>query len=430
MKLTTYKIHHKVRGSLWEVGKTQMAIVAQMENEMIELHAKARSEKSKWPDFDSLDKHFQKQKLKIHSQTRQATIQRFLANAESTTTKRGEGDNEAKYPHKVKKHSTVVWKGQFLQKRDNHLVLPLGYSKKNCIKYRITNWPIGQIVEVRWTWTHLELVVKEIAEYEDNSQLKGIAALDPGLCNIGAITNGVETQIVNGRSMRSVKQFGAKYRAKLSKLQSKCSFGSLRGKTLQTKKNRTKGRRENHSHEFYHKAANSFIKFCVETGSGLLVVGDISLINQNKKKKSSKRNNQEMGSLEFGRLFNYLTYKAALYGIRVIKINEAYTTKTCPVCGHLNKPKGRTYKCRECKFIGIRDEVGAFNILNLYLNGRIVPGQLVPQGKVKYLRVVKVRKGYPQLTPHVVGQMTPASQIQKDAIARKPEVEIPLLGVA
>jgi putative transposase len=77
-----------------------------------------------------------------------------------------------------------------------------------------------------------------------------------------------------------------------------------------------------------------------------------------------------------------------------VKINEAYTSQTCPVCGHRHKPTGRIYKCKnkECNFVGIRDEVGSANILNKHLHGgRIEKNTLLPTSKVKYLRPVKLR---------------------------------------
>lgn len=101
-----------------------------------------------------------------------------------------------------------------------------------------------------------------------------------------------------------------------------------------------------------------------------------------------------MGRLESGLLLGYLAYKLKAFGIELKIENEAYTTKTCPACGHKHKPVGRQYRCtnQECNFIGVRDEVGAFNARNKYLNqGEIKAGFSIPQGRVKYLRPVKLK---------------------------------------
>ena len=44
--------------------------------------------------------------------------------------------------------------------------------------------------------------------------------------------------------------------------------------------------------------------------------------------------------------------------------SEAYTSQTCPKCGHRKKPKNRNYHCKQCDFRYHRDGVGAINIFN------------------------------------------------------------------
>ena len=63
------------------------------------------------------------------------------------------------------------------------------------------------------------------------------------------------------------------------------------------------------------------------------------------------------------------------------------------VATNISQPTDRQYHCSKCKFGGIRDEVGAINLLNKYLNkGEILPNFLIPKGKVKYLRPVKLKR--------------------------------------
>jgi len=104
----------------------------------------------------------------------------------------------------------------------------------------------------------------------------------------------------------------------------------------------------------------------------------------------SKRLNQENGNNPLGKLTQYLEYKSKLIGCDVKYINEAYTTKTCPVCGHRHKPASRTYYCRSCGNVFVRDEVGSVNILNKYLHGEIRPGAILPTNRIKYRRPVKL----------------------------------------
>lgn len=47
---------------------------------------------------------------------------------------------------------------------------------------------------------------------------------------------------------------------------------------------------------------------------------------------------------------------------------------------------------KTCDFVGIRDNVGAANILNKHYNGKIVADTLLPPSNVKYLRPVKLKQ--------------------------------------
>src|SRR6185369_10635709 len=123
---------------------------------------------------------------------------------------------------------------------------------------------------------------------------------------------------------------------------------------------------ENQRRNLLHHASNKMVEYCQQKEIGTLVVGDIAEINKGKSKKSSRRLNQEMGMLSLGLLVVYLNYKLARVGISLDKKSEENTTKTCPACGHKQKPRGRIYKCTnaEFNFVGVRDEVGAFNQRN------------------------------------------------------------------
>lgn len=56
-------------------------------------------------------------------------------------------------------------------------------------------------------------------------------------------------------------------------------------------------------------------------------------------------------------------------GIGVVLQEEAYTSRTCPKCGHRrSKVTGRVFRCtnQRCKFTWHRDGVGAVNIRYKY----------------------------------------------------------------
>ena len=72
-----------------------------------------------------------------------------------------------------------------------------------------------------------------------------------------------------------------------------------------------------------------------------------------------------------------LTYKAVRNSQRVVKVNPAYTSQTCPVCSHTEKAnrdkKNHIFRCVHCGYTSNDDRIGA---MNLHRMGRAltVPG--------------------------------------------------------
>lgn len=76
----------------------------------------------------------------------------------------------------------------------------------------------------------------------------------------------------------------------------------------------------------------------------------------------------------WGLFFAKLDWKAQLNGGTVIKVPPAYTSQTCPVCGHCeakNRPTQAKFKCLCCGHTDNADHVAALNILARGLNNRV-----------------------------------------------------------
>lgn len=71
-------------------------------------------------------------------------------------------------------------------------------------------------------------------------------------------------------------------------------------------------------------------------------------------------------SWAYADLRNVLDYKAKLKGDKIFSVNPAYTSQTCPRCGHTEQAnrnrKTHTFCCRNCHFKVNDDEVAAINL--------------------------------------------------------------------
>ncbi|MDA8211428.1 MAG: transposase, partial [Clostridia bacterium] len=131
--------------------------------------------------------------------------------------------------------------------------------------------------------------------------------------------------------------------------------------------------------DILHKMSRKFAAWADEQQVKTVVVGDVEGVQRNtssrkkdnpKKKRRTRQQNQRLSQWPFGLLIMLLSYKLASLGIELTKIDESYTTQTCPVCGRKKKVAGRTYKCY-CGYSMHRDIHGARNILAKHKYGEI-----------------------------------------------------------
>ena len=82
----------------------------------------------------------------------------------------------------------------------------------------------------------------------------------------------------------------------------------------------------------------------------------------------SRRMNRRLSSWPRGELHRQIEYKAALEGVPVIKVNPAWTSKTCPACGARRRDRvGEDFVCLVCDWEMDRQHNAALNILKTAL---------------------------------------------------------------
>jgi len=69
---------------------------------------------------------------------------------------------------------------------------------------------------------------------------------------------------------------------------------------------------------------------------------------RSKTKTWSKHLNRMVAGWSFYQLQQFVTYKAASFGIAVEFVNPAYTSQTCHRCLHLGSRKGERFTCLTC----------------------------------------------------------------------------------
>src|SRR5256712_5314143 len=97
----------------------------------------------------------------------------------------------------------------------------------------------------------------------------------------------------------------------------------------------------------------------------VIVLEDLALIRP---RGRSQRMNRRLASWPHGEIHRQIGYKAALAGVPVIKVNPAWTSKTCPVCGARRRDRvGKEFVCLVCDWEMDRQINAGLNILKTAL---------------------------------------------------------------
>ncbi len=91
-----------------------------------------------------------------------------------------------------------------------------------------------------------------------------------------------------------------------------------------------------------------------------------TLTNIREKIRYGRKMNRRLHSIPFRKIQSYISYKAMEQRFKPEFIEAKNTSRTCPICGDLNKPNGHVYKCNKCSFQADRHIVAAWNIAMKY----------------------------------------------------------------
>ena len=135
-------------------------------------------------------------------------------------------------------------------------------------------------------------------------------------------------------------------------------------------------KKRNTLNDYFHKCTRHIADYCRNNGINRVIIGDITGIRKGYDK--GDRLNQQFHSLPYAQIYTMLEYKLKLYGITLIKQNEAYSSQVSPlaekVCRESTYASGRVKRglYKDGNSIYNADAVGAYNILRLY-TGRSYP---------------------------------------------------------
>ncbi len=167
----------------------------------------------------------------------------------------------------------------------------------------------------------------------------------------------------------------------------RCQPGSRRAKRLLKRKAQVSAKLYRQQRDLLHQAARKVVEYCQTEGVVRIAVGDVRDIQTGV--SLGRVTNQKISQWPHGQFTKYLSEKAARLGMVVEWIDEAYSTRTCSVSGHIqsSSPRGRRFRCAGCGARIHRDVNGANNICSKAVFGHY---SKIQANTVKYLRPIGV----------------------------------------
>jgi len=166
----------------------------------------------------------------------------------------------------------------------------------------------------------------------------GFLGIDMGIVNIAADSDGV---FYSGNQVNGLRKRHAKIRTKLQRKNTKAS------KRLLKKRSNKEMRFARHINHVISKSAVAKAK---DTGRGI-ALEDLGGIRGRITVKKSQRRQQY--SWAFSQLRQFIEYKAKLVGVVVQSVDPHNTSRTCPICGCIdkhNRVSQSLFKCVSCGY--------------------------------------------------------------------------------
>jgi putative transposase len=154
------------------------------------------------------------------------------------------------------------------------------------------------------------------------------------------------------------------------------SDGKFYGKSVQKVRSRTKHRKYENGISAQKQEINRIAKSISKIYPNTDFVCEYLLFKGKRKRTKSFR--RKYNTWAYKSLSSKLEHLGCTEGFKVILVDPAYTSQTCPSCRWVDKEnrKNSIFSCTKCNYTNNADTVGATNILNSYRQSILVHGRL------------------------------------------------------
>ena len=254
---------------------------------------------------------------------------------------------------------------QIKLERENGRIFP---PKLGWIRYRNSRLALGALRNVTVSskggkWFVSVLMRREVEQPLPQGPSTGI---DVGIARFATLSDGTFLAPLN--SFKKHEQRLAKYQRRMAR---KTKF-SNNWKKAKGRVQRIHSSIANARNDFLHKASTQISK-----NHAMVCIEDLQVRNMSKsasgtleapgRKVAQKKGlNKAILDQGWGEFRRQLEYKTRWNGGEFVAVPAAYTSQTCPCCGHISRENRQTqalFACVSCGYENNADHVGAINVL-------------------------------------------------------------------
>ncbi|MBC3785732.1 RNA-guided endonuclease InsQ/TnpB family protein [Spirosoma utsteinense] len=195
---------------------------------------------------------------------------------------------------------------------------------------------------------------------EETSEINGMLGIDMGIVNLATDSEG---EVFSGAGVEVTRQWYQKRRAVLQSVSTRSAKRRLK---------KLSGKQAKFQANSNHCISKSIVLKAKAQGLAI-AIEDLSGISMNVRKEKKRLRQTQRGkhsNWSYYQLRSFLEYKSVLYGVTLITIDPAYTSRTCSQCGHCEKANRKSqaeFKCKSCGHSALADENASQNIKKLGL---------------------------------------------------------------
>jgi putative transposase len=227
------------------------------------------------------------------------------------------------------------------------MVLPIAYGEYQCQRFdRIK----GQCDLVYRNGQFFLFATVDLPEGSP-VEVKGFLGVDLGIANIATDSDG------NAHSGKAVEAVRRRHNLQRKRL------GRRNTKGAKKKLKRIAGKEARFRKHENHCISKALVGLAKDTSRGI-AVEDLGGIRERSPVWGKDARNQLSG-WSFAQLVGFLSYKAQLAGVRLVKVDPRNTSRTCAECGHCEKDNRKSqakFLCLGCGHAANADQNAAENI--------------------------------------------------------------------